>query len=114
MCSPYEASKGVEKGKMIENTVKISGRLHFIEGVQEQISRMGKYVAFSVRQDTPWEDGSIRHDFLLMRAFDSDIKEWLRDKEEGTPVRIEGKIRSSAGSGEMYVQVEKIEKITIC
>jgi hypothetical protein len=56
----------------------------------------------------------IRHDFLLMRAFDSDIKEWLRDKEEGTPVRIEGKIRSSAGSGEMYVQVEKIEKITIC
>ena len=67
---------------MIENTVKISGRLHFIEGVQEQISRMGKYVAFSVRQDTPWEDGSIRHDFLLMRAFDSILRNGCETKKK--------------------------------
>ncbi|MDD4551063.1 MAG: DNA-binding protein [Aminobacterium sp.] len=95
----------------MENNVKITGVLHFIEGEKEQVSRMGKYVAFAVKQDTPWEDGNVRHDFLLMRAFGSTEQAWVLAHEEGTPVRVEGKLRSSAGSGEMYIQVDTIEEV---
>jgi hypothetical protein len=31
-------------------------------------------------------------------------------RKEGTPVRVEGDVRSSLGSGEMYVLVRKIEE----
>jgi hypothetical protein len=96
---------------MVENLVKISGKLHFVEGESFQESRVGKYLVFSVKQETPWEDGSIRRDFLLMRAFDPAIQRWVLARQEDTPVRIEGKLRSSSGSGKMYISVETIEEV---
>ncbi len=74
-------------------------------------NRLGKYVSFAVRQETPWSDGSTRRDFLLMRAYHPELREWVLSREEGTPLRVEGDVRSSLGSGEMYVHVRKIEEI---
>ncbi|MBN1332295.1 MAG: DNA-binding protein [Synergistales bacterium] len=96
---------------VVENYVKVAGLLHFIKGHMEDQNQLGKYVHFSVRQDTQCSDGRVRHDFLVMRAYDGDIKEWIKDQQEGAPVRVEGEVKSSLGSGEMYILVKKIESL---
>ena len=42
-------------------------------------------------------------------AYDPELRLWILGRKEGTPVRVEGDVRSS-GSGEMYVLVRKIEE----
>lgn len=95
--------------QVLENLVKVSGKLHLVHGDKVQENRLGKYVRFSVRQDTPWNDGSTRHDFLIMRAYDREVQEQVFGLSEGAPIKVEGQIRSSVGSGEMYILVKHIE-----
>jgi hypothetical protein len=96
---------------VLENNVKVAGLLHLIKGHMEDENQLGHYVNFSLRQDTPCEDGRVRHDFLKMRAYEPDIQEWVKGQEEGTPIRVEGEAKSSLGSGEMYILVKQIEKL---
>ncbi len=95
--------------QVLENLVKVSGKLHLVHGDKVQENRLGKYVRFSVRQDTPWDDGSMRHDFLIMRAYRPDIQEAVMNLGEGAPIKVEGQVRSSVGSGEMYILVDNME-----
>lgn len=95
--------------QVLENLVKVTGKLHLVHGETIQENRLGRYVRFSVRQDTPWEDGSTRHDFLIMRAYKREIQDLVLKQSEGVAVKIEGQVRSSLGSGEMYILVENME-----
>lgn len=95
--------------QVLENLVKVTGRFHMIHGEQVQENRLGRYVRFSVRQDTPWEDGSTRHDFLIMRAYSPELQKLALQQCEGVEMKIEGQVRSSLGSGEMYILVEHME-----
>lgn len=96
---------------VLENSVKIAGLLHLIKGHMEDENQLGHYVNFSLRQDTPCDDGRVRHDFLRMRTYDPEIKKWIVCQEEGTPIKVEGEAKSSLGSGEMYILVDKVEKL---
>lgn len=70
-----------------------------------------KYLHFSVRQDTQKTDGSVRKDFLLARVYDPKLQESFKELEEGAKVLVRGDVRSSLGSGEMYINVQEIEKL---
>lgn len=96
---------------VLENYVKVAGLLHLSKGHMDDENQLGRYVNFSLRQDTPCEDGRVRHDFLRMRAYEPEIQKWVKDQEEGTPIKVEGEAKSSLGSGEMYILVKKIEKV---
>ena len=48
----------------IENSVTVSGLLHFIKGDKKE-----KYFPFSIRHENLWTDGTVRKDFLTVRAF---------------------------------------------
>ena len=73
---------------LTENTVTVSGALHLIHGQMIRESKSGRYACFSVRQDTPTNDGGIRKDFLLVRSFDPGIQAWIQEQAEGTTVRV--------------------------
>jgi hypothetical protein len=90
------------------NAVTVSGLLHHIRTDRKK----DKYFPFSIKQETPWNDGSIRKDFLLSRAFQPDLQEEVKSLPEGTALRVLGFLRSSLGSGEMYIHVEEIQKIS--
>ena len=92
----------------LENAVAVVGKLHLIHGEAVKENRMGRYFRFSVRQDTFSKDGSARHDFLLARAYRPEVQDLLRELKEGTPIRISGEIRSSVGSGEMYILADEV------
>lgn len=94
---------------VLENAVAVAGRLHLVHGETVRENRMGRYFRFSVRQDTPWQDGSTRHDFLLARAYRPEVQNLLKELREGTPIRVSGEIRSSVGSGEMYILADEVD-----
>lgn len=85
----------------------VSGILHHIK--KEKQSE--KYFLFAVKQETTKEDGSIRRDFLVSRVFVPEIAQQVRDMEEGTNVRVNGELRVSSGSGEMYIYARGVEKV---
>ncbi|NLA90748.1 MAG: DNA-binding protein [Synergistaceae bacterium] len=93
-----------------ENSVTVSGTLHLIR-VEPSAGKPKKYLPFSVRQDTPGTDGSVRKDFLLARIYDPQIQEKFKSFKEGASVRVLGDVRSSLGSGEMYINVISIETL---
>ncbi len=95
---------------LTENSVTVSGTLHLIR-VEPSAGKPKKYLPFSVRQDTPGTDGSVRKDFLLARIYDPRIQEEFNKLEEGASVRVLGDVRSSLGSGEMYINVASIEAL---
>jgi hypothetical protein len=90
-----------------ENSVKISGKVHFLKGQSEGETGTGKYVQFAVRQDGEWEGGT-RRDFLVVRVYDEVLRERLRSKQENDDVTVEGTLRSSRGSGINYVRCGSI------
>lgn len=92
------------------NSVRLVGALHFVKGAQHQENRLGDYLRFSLKQDSMDNRGNPRHDFIMVRVYDEELKEWLETQKEGTPLRLEGQIKTSVGSGEMYVLGENIEK----
>ena len=94
-----------------ENTVTVSGTLHLIHGTFENIAKPKKYLHFSVKQETPGLDGSVRKDFLLARVYDPETQATLKDLKEGTTIRVRGDVRSSLGSGEMYINVASVQAL---
>ncbi|MDR3265534.1 MAG: OB-fold nucleic acid binding domain-containing protein [Synergistaceae bacterium] len=89
------------------NTVTVTGLLHHIRTDKKS----DKYFPFSIKQETPWNDGTTRRDFLLSRAFQTAIQEEVKNFPEGTPLRVRGTLQSSLGSGEMYIHAEEVQKI---
>jgi hypothetical protein len=89
----------------VDNSVTISGLLHHIKSGK----RDDKYFLFSVKQETPWSDGTIRKDFLVSRAFLPEIQERVQVLPEGTPLKVSGSLHSSLGSGELYVYAREVE-----
>ena len=90
-----------------ENQVHISGTLHKVRE-DEGRTRFGAYRAFTVRQDTSEEDGTVRKDFLLVRAYEQQIKDLIVGANEGDPIVVDGEMRSSSGSGEMYILARQV------
>lgn len=93
------------------NDVYLSGVIHFLKGDNYGESRLGKYYQFSLKRQYVDSDGCDRIDFLSMRVFDPALQEWIAKQEEGAPVWIAGEIRSSLGSGRIYVMVTKIQSL---
>lgn len=92
------------------NTVTLVGVLHFIKGAQIKENSGGRYLRFSLRLDSVDKAGIPRHDFILIRAFEPEAQAWVKAQEEGTLIRLQGSVRASVGSGEMYVLAESLEK----
>ncbi len=90
-----------------ENSVKISGKVHFLKGQSEGETGTGKYVQFAVRQDSEGVEGT-RKDFLVVRVYDEVLREQLGAKQEGDDVTVEGTLRSSRGSGVNYIRCASI------
>ena len=90
-----------------ENSVKISGKLHFLKGKSEGETGTGKYMQFAVRQDSEWQEGA-RRDFLTVRVYDAGLREKILAKAEGDDVMIEGTLRYSRGSGVNYVRCQSV------
>ena len=57
----------------IENSVTVSGLLHFIKGDKKE----RKYFPFSIRHENLWTDGTVRKDFLTVRAFVPEVQKQL-------------------------------------
>ena len=92
----------------LENSVVISGKVHFLKGQAEGETGTGKYIQFAVRQDSEWEDGP-RRDFLTVRVYDGALREIILAKKTGDDVTVEGSLRSSRGSGINYVRCSSIK-----
>ena len=86
------------------NSVKISGLIHHLSRKKDD-----KHFAFSIRHENLWTDRTIRKDFLSARAFSDEVCEKLKSLEENTPILVEGVLKSSKGSGELYLEVENVE-----
>ena len=91
-----------------ENSVVISGKMHFLKGQSEGETGTGKYMQFAVRQESEWEGGT-RRDFLTVRAYDEALRELILAKKDGDNVTVEGTLRSSRGSGVNYVRCKSIK-----
>ena len=88
------------------NSVTISGLIHHLSKKKES------YFPFSIRHENLWKDGTTRKDFLSARAFSKDLQDKLSSLEENTPVKIKGVLRSSKGSGEMFIDVTEAETLS--
>ena len=86
------------------NAVTITGLVHHLAKKKDD-----KYFPFSIRHETIWTDGTTRKDFLNARAFPADVQEHLAELPENAPVRVKGVLRSSKGSGELYLAVLEAE-----
>ena len=91
-----------------ENSVKISGKVHFLKGQSEGEPGTGKYTQFSVRQDSDF-NGETRRDFLVVRIYEEALREKHLAKLEGDDITVEGSLRSSRGSGINYVRCEVVQ-----
>ena len=91
----------------ITNSVTISGLIHHLSRKDNK-----SYFAFSIRQETSWTDGSTRKDFLNARAFSEELRELLAALPENTPILINGVLRSSKGSGELFLDVTGAKVLT--
>lgn len=89
-----------------ENSVVVSGLLHFLNRKKEH-----NYFPFAVRHENLWADGTTRKDFLSARAFPEDVQEKLKDLSENTPIEVKGVLRSSRGSGELYLAALELEAL---
>lgn len=76
-------------------------------------NRHGAYLKFAVKQMALGYDGVERPSFLPVRVFGQELQEYFRAKSHGESVRVSGTLRSSAGSGEMFILAESIEDAVI-
>ena len=93
-----------------ENSVTVSGLLHHLSRKKDD-----KHFAFSIRHENSF-NGATRKDFLNARAFADDVQEKLKTLEENAPIKVKGSLRTSTGSGELYLavsEVEVLEKLTL-
>ena len=91
-----------------ENSVVISGIVHFLKGQSEGETGTGKYMQFAVRQESEWEGGT-RRDFITVRVYDEALRNLILAKKEGDEIVIEGTLRSSRGSGVNYVRCQTVK-----
>ena len=70
----------------IENSVTVSGLLHFIKGDKKE----RKYFPFSIRHKNLWTDGTVHKDFLTVRAFVPEVQKQLKELDEGAAIKVEG------------------------
>ena len=105
----FHMEKGDEGMTQSINVVRLEGTLHFLKGEQVGENRCGRYFRFSVRHESKDYRGNERHDYILARAYDPELQDRLRQCGEGDRILLEGSVRSSVGSGEMYVLAEKLE-----
>lgn len=91
----------------VDNSVTVSGLLHHIRTDKKS----DKYFLFSIKQESPWNDGTIRKDFLVSRAFIPSVKDEVKELPEGTPLKVTGLLQTSSGSGEMYIYAQEVRKI---
>ncbi len=87
-----------------ENSVTVSGLLHHLNRKKDD-----KHFAFSIRHENLWTDGTTRKDFLNARAFQPEVQEKLKNLEENTPLKVKGSLRTSSGSGELFLAVSEAE-----
>ena len=92
----------------IENSVTVSGVLHFSKGDKKE----RKYFPFSIRHENLWTDGTVRKDFLTVRAFVPEVQKQLQELDEGAAIKVEGVLRASRGSGDMYLSAERLEVLS--
>ena len=85
------------------NTVTISGLIHHLSR-----KKNAEYFPFSIRHENIFA-GNERKDFLNARAFPDGLREKLSALPENTPVLIRGILRSSKGSGELFLAVTDAE-----
>ena len=88
------------------NTAVITGLVHHLSQ-----KKGSEYFPFSIRQESTWKDGTTRKDFLNARAFSPETQELLKALPENAPVKVSGILRSSKGSGELYLAVLKAESL---
>ena len=88
-----------------ENTVTLSGTLHLPKGDMEGSNQHGQYLKFSVKQSMVGYDWIERKSSLPVVA----LKEWLKTRKEGDAIRLTGSIRSSSGSGDMFIRPDSLE-----
>ncbi len=91
-----------------ENSVQLSGNVHFVKAQAEGETGSGKYMRFAVRQETLTPDGRTHRDFLVVRVFDEEQRKILEAMNDGDSVNVDGTLRSSRGSGVNYVLCVKI------
>ncbi|MBQ6971538.1 MAG: hypothetical protein IJP86_04200 [Synergistaceae bacterium] len=84
------------------NTVTVSGLLHHLSRKKQP------YFPFSIRQENIFA-GTERKDFLSARAFSDELMEKLQALGENTPLLVKGVLRSSKGSGELFLTVTEAE-----
>ncbi|MBQ7152278.1 MAG: OB-fold nucleic acid binding domain-containing protein [Synergistaceae bacterium] len=87
-----------------ENSVILSGLLHHLGRKKNDT-----HFSFSVRHENLWTDGTTRKDFLSARVFNPELQERIKALAENTPVRVKGQLRTSKGSGELFVAVSEVE-----
>ena len=92
----------------LENSVVLSGKVHFLKGQAEGETGTGKYIQFAVRQDSEWEGGT-RRDFLTVRVYDETLRAAVMAKQNGDDITVEGTLRSSRGSGVNYVRCASVK-----
>lgn len=93
----------------LKNSVSLSGYVHLVKAQAEGETGTGKYTRFAVRQENSEQDGHTRKDFLVVRVYDEELRKILAEKNADDPVKIEGTLRSSRGSGVNYVRCSKLE-----
>lgn len=92
------------------NEVKVTGKLHRINGA-DLGSHSGKtYVKFSIRTETmDFTEGSFRPNYVICRAYNRGTKDFLERIEEGEILTVTGEIVASRGSGGLFVLVKDLE-----
>ena len=88
------------------NTAVITGLVHHLNK-----KKGSEYFPFSIRHENIWTDGTTRKDFLNARAFSADTQDILKALPENSPIRVKGTLRSSKGSGELYLAVLEVEAL---
>ena len=86
-----------------ENSVTVSGLMHHLSRKKDD-----KHFAFSIRHENFFNNAT-RKDFLNARAFADEAKEKLKTLDENTAIKVKGSLRTSTGSGELYLAVSEVE-----
>ena len=47
-----------------------------------------------------------------MRAFVPEVQKQLKELDEGAAIKVEGVLRASRGSGDMYLSAERLEVLS--
>ncbi len=98
----------LQNSQEFKNNVVITGRVHFLGSSKKNNN---KYFPFALRHENTWLDGSTRKDFLNVRVFPDELQEKIKSFNEDDFIEVKGTLRSSRGSGELYLAALELSKI---